>query len=161
MTKDIGLLTTDDLRSPMSEVRCPSAKCRATGKMPVVPAPSGNECVGGGGICALRRRATGRLCVVIRGVVSDAVPCLFNGVICDLPFNVVGSPIEDYKHYSTFLLDLSIPPRGFWGVGKLCLTALGLRTPKRPYRSCERNVLAGTTTGSVLEKQSTSTYGAS
>ena len=43
-------------------------------------------------ICAMRGRATGRLCVVIRGVVSDAVPCLFNGVICDLPFNVVGLP---------------------------------------------------------------------
>ena len=40
----------------------------------------------------MRGRATGRLCVVIRGVVSDAVPCLFNGVICDLPFNVVGLP---------------------------------------------------------------------
>ena len=38
----------------------------------------------------MRGRATGRLCVVIRGVVSDAVPCLHNGVICDLPFNVVG-----------------------------------------------------------------------
>ena len=62
----------------------------STGKMPVVPAPSGSE--GGGGICAMRGRATGRLCVVIRGVVSDAVPCLFNGVICDLPFNVVGLP---------------------------------------------------------------------
>ena len=46
----------------------------------------------GGGICAMRGRATERLCVVIRGVVSDAVPCLFNGVICDLPFNVVGLP---------------------------------------------------------------------
>ena len=40
----------------------------------------------------MRGRATGRLCMVIRGVVSDAVPCLFNGVICDLPFNVVGLP---------------------------------------------------------------------
>ena len=40
----------------------------------------------------MRGRATGRLCVVIRGVVSDAVLCLFNGVICDLPFNVVGLP---------------------------------------------------------------------
>ena len=40
----------------------------------------------------MRGRATGRLCVVIRGVVSDAVSCLFNGVICDLPFNVVGPP---------------------------------------------------------------------
>ncbi len=47
---------------------------------------------GGGGICAMRGRATGRLCVVIRGVVSDAVLCLHNGVICDLPFNVVGLP---------------------------------------------------------------------
>ena len=28
----------------------------------------------------------------VPGVVSDAVPCLFNGVICDLPFNVVGLP---------------------------------------------------------------------
>ena len=74
----------------MSEVRCPSAKCRATGKMPVVPAPSGSD--GGGGTNAMRGRATGRLCVVIRGVVSDAVPCLLNGVICDLPFNVVGLP---------------------------------------------------------------------
>ena len=63
----------------------------STGKMPVVPAPSGSE-GGGGGICAMRGRATGRLCVVIRGVVSDAVSCLFNGVICDLPFNVVGLP---------------------------------------------------------------------
>ena len=48
----------------------------------------------GGGICAMRGRATGRLCVVIRGVVSDAVLCLFNGVICDLPFNVVSLPIK-------------------------------------------------------------------
>ena len=40
----------------------------------------------------MRGRATGRLCVVIRGVVSDAVSCLFNGVLCDLPFNVVGLP---------------------------------------------------------------------
>ena len=40
----------------------------------------------------MRGRATGRLCVVIRGVVSDAVPCLLTGVICDLPFNVVGLP---------------------------------------------------------------------
>ena len=40
----------------------------------------------------MRGRATGRLCVVIRGVVSDAVPCLFNGVFSDLPFNVVGLP---------------------------------------------------------------------
>ena len=40
----------------------------------------------------MRGRATGRLCVVIRGVVSDDVPCLLNGVICDLPFNVVGLP---------------------------------------------------------------------
>ena len=40
----------------------------------------------------MRGRATGRLRVVIRGVVSDAVPCLHNGVICDLPFNVVGLP---------------------------------------------------------------------
>ena len=40
----------------------------------------------------MRGRATGRQCVVIRGVVSDAVPCLRNGVICDLPFNVVGLP---------------------------------------------------------------------
>ena len=40
----------------------------------------------------MRGRATGRLCVVIRGVVSDAVPCLFNGVLCDFPFNVVGLP---------------------------------------------------------------------
>ena len=60
----------------------------STGKMPAVPAPSGNE--GGGGY--LRGRAPGRLCVVIRGVVSDAVPCLLTGVICDLPFNVVGLP---------------------------------------------------------------------
>ena len=30
--------------------------------------------------------------MVIRGVVSDAVPCLHTGVICDLPFNVVGLP---------------------------------------------------------------------
>ena len=27
-----------------------------------------------------------------RGIVSNAVPCLFNGVICDLPFNIVGLP---------------------------------------------------------------------
>ena len=40
----------------------------------------------------MRGRATGRLCVVIRGVVSDAVPCLHTGVLCDLPFNVVGLP---------------------------------------------------------------------
>ena len=40
----------------------------------------------------MRGRATARLCVVIRGVVPDAVPCLFNGVICDLPFNVGGLP---------------------------------------------------------------------
>ena len=40
----------------------------------------------------MRGRATGRLCVVIRGVVSDAVPCLQTGVICDLPFNVVSLP---------------------------------------------------------------------
>ena len=40
----------------------------------------------------MRGRATGRLCVVIRGVVSDAVPCLFNGVFSDLPFTVVGLP---------------------------------------------------------------------
>ena len=108
MANNIGLLTTDDLRSPMSEVRSPSSKCRATGERPAVPAPSGSE-GGGGGICAMRGRATARLCVVIRGVVPDAVPCLFNGVICDLPFNVVGSPIEDYQHNSTSLLDLSIP----------------------------------------------------
>ena len=42
----------------------------------------------------MRGRATGRLCVVIRGVVSDAVPCLLTGVLCDLPFNVAGLPIE-------------------------------------------------------------------
>ena len=42
----------------------------------------------------MRGRATGRLCMVIRGVVSDADPCLFNGVICDLPFNVVSLPIK-------------------------------------------------------------------
>ena len=40
----------------------------------------------------MRGRATGRLCVVIRGVVSDAVPCLHTGVLCDLPFNVVDLP---------------------------------------------------------------------
>ena len=40
----------------------------------------------------MRGRATGRLYVVIRGVVSDAVPCLLTGVICNLPFNVVGLP---------------------------------------------------------------------
>ena len=43
----------------------------------------------------MRGRATGRLRVVIRGVVSDAFPCLHTGVICDLPFNVAGLSIED------------------------------------------------------------------
>ena len=40
----------------------------------------------------MRGRATGRLCVVIRGVVSDAVPYLHTGVLCDLPFNVANLP---------------------------------------------------------------------
>ena len=55
----------------------------------------------GGGTSAMRGRATGRLCVVIRGVVSDAVSCLHNGVICDLSFKVIRSPMEDCWHYST------------------------------------------------------------
>ena len=42
----------------------------------------------------MRGRATGRLCVIIRGVVSDAVPCLLTGVLCDLPFNVASLSIE-------------------------------------------------------------------
>ena len=49
---------------------------------------------GGGGICDMRGRATGRLCVAIRGVVSDAVPCLLNGVMCDLSFKVADLPLE-------------------------------------------------------------------
>ena len=68
----------------------------------------------------MRGRATGRLCVVIRGVVSDAASRLFNGVICDLPFKTICSPIEDYQHYSTFLLDLSTLPRGIFVSGWLC-----------------------------------------
>ena len=48
----------------------------------------------------------------MRGVVSDAVPCLFNGVICDLPFNVVGLPKKMGSMYdSTSPDDLSIPHR--------------------------------------------------
>ncbi len=31
-----------------------------------------------------------------RGIVPNAVPCLLNGFICDLPFTVVGSPIKVY-----------------------------------------------------------------
>ena len=40
----------------------------------------------------MRGRATARLRAAMRGVVSDAVPCLLTGVICDVPFNVVGLP---------------------------------------------------------------------
>ena len=32
------------------------------------------------------------VCAIIRGVVSDAVSCHHAGIICDLPFNVVGFP---------------------------------------------------------------------
>ena len=60
----------------------------------------------------MRGRATGRLCVVIRGVVSDAVPCLFNGVICDLPFNVVGLPKKMGGIIAHPSMICQSPPRG-------------------------------------------------
>ena len=83
----------------------------STGEMPAVPAPSGSE---GGGICAMRGRATGRLCVVIRGVVSDAVPCLLTGVLCDLPFNVVGLPKKMGGMIAHPSMICQSPPRGFF-----------------------------------------------
>ncbi len=50
----------------------------------MLPIPIGHWVLAIGNICSLT--------TFPRGVVSDAVPCLFNGVICDLPFNVVGLP---------------------------------------------------------------------
>ena len=112
MTKDIGLLTTDDLRSPMSEVRCPSAKCRATGEKTAVPAPSGSE--GGGGYL---RHARTRHGASVRGYTRRRFRCR------SLPprwrlmrFTVQRrwSPKEDGRYDSTSFYDLSIPPRGFF-----------------------------------------------
>ena len=110
MAKDIGLLTTDDLRSPMSEVRCPSAKCRATGKMPAVPVPSGHE--GGGGYL---RHARTRHGASVRGYTRRRFRCRFMPLQWrHLRFTVQRrwSPKEDGRYYSTSFYDLSIPPRG-------------------------------------------------
>ena len=62
----------------------------------------------------MRGRATGRLCVVIRGVVSDAVPCLLNGVICDLPFNVVGLPKKMGSMIAHPSMICQSPRAAFW-----------------------------------------------
>ena len=73
--------------------------------------PRGRQAVRGG-VFALRGRATGRLCVVIRGVVSDAASRLNNGVICDLPFNVVGLPKKMGSIIAHPSMICQSPPRG-------------------------------------------------
>ena len=93
----------------MSEVRCPSAKCRATGKMPAIPAPSGSE---GGGYL---RHARTRHGASVRGYTRRRFRCRSMPLQWrHLRFTIQRrwSPKKDRWHDSTSLDDLSIPPRG-------------------------------------------------
>ncbi len=54
----------------------------------------------------------------VRGAVSDAVPCLTPGVICDLPFNVVDRLIEDGDMLAHLSAIRQSPGRGFSGVAR-------------------------------------------
>ena len=62
-------------------------------QFPMLPIPIGHWVLAIGNICSLA--------TFPHGVVSDAVPCLFNGVICDLPFKAVGLPMEVWLYVST------------------------------------------------------------
>ncbi len=72
-----------------------------------------------------------------RGVVSDAVPCLFNGVICDLPFNVVGLPMKDGRYDSSSFYDLSIHRR-LISCGRVHLRIVPFRPARRSVGSFPR-----------------------
>ena len=72
----------------------------------MLPIPIGHWVLAIGNICTLA--------TFPRGVVSDAVPCLHTGVICNLPFKTAGLPMEVWRYVSTSFRNSSIPPRGFW-----------------------------------------------
>ena len=78
----------------------------------------------------MRGRATARLRAVIRGVVSDAVLCRFNGVICDLPFNVVGLPKKMGSMIAYFSIICQSPLGNFFahGGGDLRYTSRRIRS---------------------------------
>ena len=64
----------------------------------------------------MRGRAPGRLCAATRGVVSDVASRLINGVIRDLPFNVIGPLMETDGIITHSRMICQPPQRRLWCV---------------------------------------------
>ena len=115
----------------------------------MLPIPIGHWTLAIGNICTLA--------TFPRGVVSDAVPCLFNGVICDLTFNVVGLP----KKMSSMIAHPSMicqsPTRRFLRTAAVIRSTIGLivelsASPRRPWGPHGRSL------GCAINKQAKNGY---